>query len=478
MASISSLGIGANIDAENIITQLMSLERQPINQAESQISKLNTKLSTWGKIQSVFSSVEDAATALTKNSLWNASKAQTADAEAMSVSAGEGTAPGSYSVQVNNLAQAQFLSSVAFSSKTDVVGDGTLVIELGSFATNPSAPPSKLFTPKTDATAVSIEIGPEDTTLEKVRDKINAATSSSGVSASIVNDASGARLVLRGKTGEANAFRVSVTEGATPGLSALAYDPSADINNDRLMQSAANAQVTINNIPVSSDSNTLSDVVDGLTIKLNKKTTSAVDVTVTQDTDSVKTAIETFAKAYSEAISAIRVQTLYDENSKTSGPLQGDSTALGLLRQLRSMATSSTSASSVFDRLSSMGLSMRVDGTLSTDSSKLSKALENMAELKKMFATSSEDAASEGIAVRFQKLSDQVTSSSGSIATRTDGIKTSIKRTQANVDRLELRVEAMETRLRKQYAALDQTSSRLSGLSNYVTQQLNAMNNN
>ena len=477
MASISSLGIGANIDAESIITQLMTLERQPITQAESQISKLNTKLSTWGKIQSVFSSVEDAATALTKDSLWNASKAQSSDAEAMSVSAGEGTVPGSYSVQVDNLAQAQFLSSTAFASKTEVVGDGTLVIELGSFATNPSAPPSKLFTPKADTTAVSIEIGPDDTTLEKVRDKINAATSSSGVSASIVNDASGARLVLRGKTGEANAFRVSVTEGSTPGLSALAYDPSADINNDRLMQSASNAQVTINNIPVSSDSNTLSDVVDGLTIKLNKKTTSAVDVTVTQDTDSVKTAIETFAKAYSDAISAIRVQTLYDEGSKTSGPLQGDSTALGLLRQLRNMATNSTSSSSVFDRLSSIGLSMRVDGTLSTDSSKLNKALENLTELKKMFATSSEDAAAQGIAVRFQKLSDQVTSSDGSIATRTDGIKSSIKRTQANVDRLELRIDRMEERLRKQYAALDQTSSRLNGLSNYVTQQLSAMNN-
>jgi len=298
------------------------------------------------------------------------------------------------------------------------------------------------------------------------------------VSASIVNDASGARLVLRGKTGEANAFRVSVTEGSTPGLSALAYDPSADINNDRLMQSAANAQATINNIPVSSDSNTLSDVVDGLTIKLNKKTTSAVDVTVTQDTDSIKTAIETFSKAYSDAISSIRVQTLYDEGSKTSGPLQGDSTALGLLRQLRNMATSSTSASTVFDRLSSIGLSMRTDGTFATDSSKLSKAMENVTELKKMFASTSEDAAAEGIAVRFQKLSDQATSSGGSIATRTDGIKGSIKRTQANVERLELRVDAVETRLRKQYAALDQTSSRLNGLSNYVTQQRSAMNNN
>jgi flagellar hook-associated protein 2 len=478
MATISSLGIGANIDAESIISQLMTLERQPITQAESQISTFNTKLSTWGKIQSAFSSIEDAATALTKDSLWNASKAQSADAEAMTVTAGQGTAPGSYSVQVTSLAQAQFLSTSAYTSKTDVVGDGTLVIELGAYAANPTAPPAQLFTPKADVTAVSIEIGPDDTTLEKVRDKINTATGSSGVSASIVNDASGARLVLRGKTGEANAFRVSVTEGSTPGLSALAYDPSADINNDRLMQSAANAQATINNIPVSSDSNTLSDVVDGLTIKLNKKTTSAVDVTVTQDTDSIKTAIETFSKAYSDAISSIRVQTLYDEGSKTSGPLQGDSTALGLLRQLRNMATSSTSASTVFDRLSSIGLSMRTDGTFATDSSKLSKALENVTELKKMFASTSEDAAAEGIAVRFQKLSDQATSSGGSIATRTDGIKGSIKRTQANVERLELRVDAVETRLRKQYAALDQTSSRLNGLSNYVTQQLSAMNNN
>lgn len=475
MATISSLGIGANIDAESIITQLMSLERQPITKAQDQITKLNTKLSTWGKIQSSFSTLKDAASALAKDSLWDTTAAKISDAEAMSVTTGTSTSPGSYSVQVNKLAQAQFLSTAAYTSKTDVVGDGTLVIEMGAYADNPSAPPAKTFTAKADATAVSIEIGAEDNTLEKIRDKINAA--SAGVTASIVNDASGARLVIKGQTGENNAFKVSVTEGGTPGLSALAYDPSADINADRLMQAATNAQATINGIVVSSATNNLDNVVDGLSIKLSKVTTAPVDVTISRDTDTIQKALSTFTTAYSDVISQIRVQTLYDEASKTGGPLQGDSTATGLLRQLRSLAASGTSASSVFDRLSSIGISMKTDGTFSTDSTKLGKALENMAEVKKLFATDSDDPTAQGVAIRFRKLSEQITGSDGSISTRTDGIKGTIKRSQASIDQLERRATAAEDRLRKQYAALDQSSSKLSGLSNYVTQQLAAMNN-
>jgi flagellar hook-associated protein 2 len=476
MATISSLGIGSGIDAESIISQLMTIERRPITQAQTDITKLNTKLSTWGRIQSTFSALKDASATLTKDTLWDASKAQVSDAQALSVTTGAKTAAGSYSVQVNQLAKAQFVSSTAFTSKTDVVGDGTLVIELGTYTTNPAAPPEKLFAQKPNTSALSIEIGAGDTTLEKIRDKINAASAS--VTASIVNDASGSRLVLKGATGDSNAFKVTVTEGATSGLSALAYDPSADVNNNRLTQSASNAQATINGIAVSSESNTLTDVIDGLTVKLNKTTPSAVDVTVSQDTDGIKAGIEAFSKAYSDAIGLIRVQTLYDESSKTGGPLQGDSTATGLLRQLRSMATSSTSASSVFDSLSNIGLEMKQDGSFSTNNTKLSDALKNVTELQKMFAaTSDTDPSAEGLGVRFQKLSTQIAGSDGSIATRTTGIKSSIKRSEANVTQLERRVSAAEARLRSQYAALDQTSSRLQGLSAYMTQQLNTLSN-
>lgn len=476
MASISSLGVGAGIDSESIITQLMSIERQPITNVQSTITTLNSTLSTWGRIQSSFSALGEASKALQKTSLWDSSIAKSSNEQAVVATPGTNSTPGNYNITVAALAQSQFISTAAFASKSDPVGTGTLTIEFGTFADNVAAPPSKTFTNKPDSSAISIEIGDDDDTLEGIRDKINDA--GVGITASIVNDASGARLVFRGASGESNAFKVSVAEGASPGLSALAYDPSADINNAHLKQAASNANATINGIDVTSESNTLTDVVDGLTLQLKSVTQEPASVTLSTDTATIKAAVDTFATAYNNAISTIRVQTLYDAESKTSGPLQGDSTALGLLRQLRSLAGGSTSATSAFDRLSNIGLTMKVDGTFSTDATKLGKALENKQALQKFFsATSETDAGAEGIAVRFANLSKQVTDSDGTIGTRTDSIKNNIKRKEANIDSLELRVASVEKRLRAQYTALDQTSSRLNGLSSYVTQQLAALNN-
>lgn len=476
MATISSLGSGAGIDAESIITQLMAIERQPITATETTISTLNTTLSTWGKIQSTFSALEDASNALKKASLWQSSLATSSNENAVTASPGGDTSPGNYSISVSKLAKSQFISMPAVASKTEPVGTGSITIELGTFSDNPAAPPAKTFLNKPASSAINIEIGAEDNTLEGIRDKINAA--SAGVTASIVNDASGSRLVLKGATGVSNAFKVSVTEGTSPGLSALAYDPSSDINNDHLNQAASNTEATINNIAVTSESNTLSDVVDGLTLTLKSVTEEPVSVSIATDTAAIQSAIDTFAKAYNSAVSTIRVQTLYDAESKTSGPLQGDSTALGLLRQLRSLAGSSTTAGSPFERLSNIGLTMKVDGTFSTDSTKLSAALKNKQALQNFFsATSEANSGAEGIAVRFANLSKQVTGSDGTISTRTDSIKSNIKRKEANIDSLELRATNVEKRLRAQYTALDQTSTRLNGLSAYVTQQLAALNN-
>src|SRR5690606_28266125 len=153
------------------------------------------------------------------------------------------------------------------------------------------------------ASAVNIEIGPGDNTLEKIRDKINAANS--GVTASLVTDASGVRLVLRGVSGSENAFKVTATDADgdssdATGLSALNYDPSADITTMSATQKASNAQATINGLAITSASNTLTDVVDGLTIQLNKKTTAdnPIELTVSQDNESIKKGIDAFTSAY------------------------------------------------------------------------------------------------------------------------------------------------------------------------------------
>jgi len=479
MASLSSLGVGSGLDAESIVTKLVALEKQPADVLTTKNSKLQTQVSTWGKIQSNFSALQDAAGKLMDNSFWSATTAKSSDDTAVSVTTGSAAAAGSYAVSVTQLAAAQSVASSAFATNASTVGEGTLRIELGKYNTDNSvAPPAVTFAAKAAATAVDIAIGPGDNTLEKIRDRIN--TANAGVSASIVTDASGARLVMRGQNGEENAFRVLVTEsGSAPGLSALAYSAATGGTSTMTRtQSAQNAQATINGLSVSSASNTMSNVVEGVTIKLNKVTTAPATVNVDLDTASITKGVNEFISSYNSAVSTIRVQTLYDEASKTAGPLQGNATARGLLSQLRNLIGSNTGASSAFSRLSDVGIDINKDGTLAMKSTKFNDAMGKLGELQKFFGGSSDtDASLNGIGTRVKNLSKQILdSTSGAIVNSTNGLNSTIKRNKDKIEDINDRAGLVEARLRAQYSALDTSIAKLSGLSSYVTAQLAALN--
>jgi flagellar hook-associated protein 2 len=479
MASLSSLGVGSGLDAESIVTKLVALEKQPADVLTTKNTKLQTQVSTWGKIQSNFSALQDAAGKLMDSNFWSATTAKSSDDTAVSVTTGSAAAAGSYAVSVTQLAAAQSVASSAFATNASPVGEGTLRIELGRYNTdNSTAPPAITFAAKAAATAVDIAIGPGDNTLEKIRDRIN--TANAGVSASIVTDASGARLVMRGQNGEENAFRVSVTESASaPGLSALAYSAATGGTSTMTRtQSAQNAQATINGLSVSSASNTMSNVVEGVTIKLNKVTTAPATVNVDLDTASITKGVNEFISAYNSAVSTIRVQTLYDEASKTAGPLQGNATARGLLSQLRNLIGSNTGASSAFSRLSDVGIDINKDGTLAMKSTKFNDAMGKLGELQKFFGGSSDtDASLNGIGTRVKNLSKQILdSTSGAIVNSTNGLNSTIKRNKDKIEDINDRASLVESRLRAQYSALDTSIAKLSGLSSYVTAQLAALN--
>ncbi len=188
--------------------------------------------------------------------------------------------------------------------------------------------------------------------------------------------------------------------------------------------------------------------------------------------------MQAFADAYNALNTLIAGEVKYDAASKTAGPLQGDSTAVGLQRQMRALMGSSSGASSVFARLSDVGLEMQRDGSLSVTAGKLDTALANLPELKKLFAnTDTLVPANNGIARQFRTMGDSLLSIDGPMTTRTDGLRKRIDMNQDAQDRLDLRAAQTEKRLRAQYTALDATLGRLSSLSSYVTQQMNVLNN-
>jgi flagellar hook-associated protein 2 len=477
MATISSPGIGSGLDVNTIITQLVAIERQPVAALQTKATKIQGQISEYGKIKSAMSTFRDAASKLTNLDTWGQTLGASSNAAAVAVTTSSGAAAGNYAVQVQALAAAQSLASGVFPASSATPGAGTLRIELGSWGANQAS-----FTAKTGATAVDVAIEATDT-LAQVRDKINGANA--GVSAVIFTDGNGARLLMRSTaTGLENAFRISVTDGdGTPtdgaGLSALSYDTTPASRQMSRTQTAANAEATFNGLPVNSASNTLTNIVEGVTIKLTGLTAEAVDIGIVQDSDALKKAVQSFADGYNALSTLIANQTKYDAATKTGGPLQGDSSAVGIQRQMRLLAGASSAASGTFARLADIGLSTGADGQMTVNATKLDNALANPAELKKLMSNADPlDASKVGIARQFRNFGDAFLKFDGPLTTRSEGLRSRLDQNKDQQDRLNERIAQTEKRLRAQYSALDTTLSRLNGLSSYVTQQVAQFNNN
>jgi flagellar hook-associated protein 2 len=464
MATITSAGIGSGLDIESLVSKLVSAERTPITQLAQKTEGLKTELSAFGKVQSTLATLRDAAAKLTSPSTWGGTLATSSDPTSVSVSAGAGAAIGNVSIEVSKLAQSQTLvSSTPYASSTTTVGQGSLTITLGAWGSN-----NTTFADKAGASPITINIGDGQDTLTGIRDAINSANA--GVTASIVNDATGARLSLRSiATGETNGFRIE----ATGGLSSLAYDPRIGVTSLIQTLPAQNARALINGIDVSSESNSLKEAIDGLNITLLKTTTIPASITVGQDKDSIKKLITDFTAAYNAVNALLREQTKYDEGNKTAGALQGDSTAVGLQNQLRSIIGGTTSLAGGIGRLAEIGLEAGSDGNLKTSETKLNTALGNLDSLKKLFmGLDGTDSSNDGFAQRIRSYIDGALSTDGRVSSRQAGLQKLIENNNKRADQLEDRVALTEARLRARYTALDTQMAKLNGLSNYVTQQL------
>lgn len=472
MATITSTGIGSGLDVNSIVTQLMAIESRPMTLLQQAKSGLDSKLSVIGTLQGRMSALRDASNALTAVSLWNGTTATSSNAAAVRVSSTSGAAVGSYSVQVQALATRQNVNSQAFASSSAAVGTGTLSIELGTWT-------GASFAADGARTPVSITIGEGETSLSAIRDKINAANA--GVTATIVTDASGARLSIASKdTGAVNGFRITATEttddgSATTGLSTLGFTSTTGSPMTR-SQTATNAQATINGIALSSASNTMEGVADGLTLTLLQTTTTAADVRVAADTDTIRKSIETFVTAFNDVANYIRDQTKYNPDTKIGGALQGDRLATSLQSQLRAIVNESSTASTTFQRLTDVGISFTATGTLSINSSKLGDALGNLGELRKVLAADGTASANSGFVDRFKDFATSVLGTEGAFENRNNSLKGQISLNTKSQESLQRRLTQTEERLRRQYQALDAAMSQLSGTSAYLGQQLEMLN--
>lgn len=478
IGTISSAGIGSGLDVSSIVTSLMAVEKLPLTKLQTAASTMQTKLSAFGQMQSFVSSFRDAAAQLQSASAYAVTTSTSSDAASVGATSTTKAIPGAYSVSVSSLASTQSTVTAAgqFSAGTDVVGTGSITISLGTWSTGQTS-----FTPKAGATDVVIPIGATENTLAGIRDKINAAKA--GVSATLVTDANGTRLALQSSaTGAANGFRVTTADDDTThtdstGLSRLAFDPPAGTASTTLTQAALNTKASINGIAVETTGSTLTDVVDGMTFNLNKVTTTPVTISVTRNTDSVKTLLTGFVASYNALASFLNDATAYDAANKKAALLQGDATTTGLQNQLRAMVSQAGAASTAFGSLSDIGLEFQKDGRLKVNDTKLSAALVKLPELTTaMTKVDTDNASNNGFAKKISAWADTLLGSAGSLPGKTKSIQSQINANQKDQNKTNDRLTAIEARIRAQYSALDKTMSNANALSKYVTQQITTWN--
>lgn len=457
--AISSPGVGSGLDVNSIVTQLVAIERQPLQALQTTASKIQTQLSVYGTIKSQVSTLGDAAAVLAGTSGWSTQKATSSNATAVGVSTGTGAVPAVLSVGVQQLARAQSAASVGFAAGSAVGAAGTLNIEAGSW-TDAATP---VFTP---GTSVPISIVAGDT-ISDIAGKINSA--SAGVTATVLRDGANERLVIRStSTGVAAGFRVNTP--ADPGLAAFGFTNPSD-GTSFVGQTALDAKVNINGVDITSATNTMSNVTPGVNLQINQVTTAPTDVTIANDLDVVQKNIQSFVDAYNALNSTIANATKYVAATKTGGPLQGDATTLGLQSAIRSMLGSS-SVGSTFARLSDVGIERQTDGSLKINSTKLTSAQQDLTNLKNLFATDNSDPLTNGFGLKVRDFSRAMVAFDGRITNKSTALQESITRNSKDQDQVNARADSVQTQLLKQYSALDAQMAQMSSLSSFVTQQL------
>lgn len=499
--AISSVGIGSGLDVERIITETVALEKEPIKTLEVKAETINSKISTYGQIKSSVDTLNSAARDLTLDSGFDAVKINSSNSSAVNATMTGLAAQGSYNVTVDKLAQSQTSASIKLGAKDTMGAAGTMRFVIG----NPGKAGAELKT-------VDLDIASSDT-LEGIVANINGNPDlSKSVVASVITDSTGKQqLMVRSRdTGLDNQFNMSigtaadaatVTQADVDAWNALSdkdkkatpfpvigsFKPVdvedgsnlsklAVVGGITVKQAAQNAEIKLNGVEMESNTNTFKDIIPGLSISVSAKGESLLSIT--QDKDATQEKIQKFVDAYNAVNELLAASTKYDQESKTAGVLQGDSSTVSLQNSLRMLTQGiAGNATGKFNRLSDIGIQMQQGGALTLDAAKLQEALGDMDSVKSMFAAKPDALGNGGgIAVNFKTLTDELLAYEGTLNNKTDSLEKQLELNKAEVEKVEKRAETVEERLRKQYTALDVKMASLSSLDSYISQMVTSWN--
>ncbi|MBP2198113.1 flagellar filament capping protein FliD [Pantoea cypripedii] len=461
-ATITNLGVGSGLDLSSILDSLETAEKASLTPISNQQSAYTAKLSAYGTLKSALTTFQTANTALNSADLFTATTA-TSTSSAFSATTSGSTVAGNYTISVSQLAQAQTLTSATQTSNSTALGD--------------SSASSRTMTIKlVDGTSKDITLTSDQTSLTGMRDAINSADA--GVTATIIKTGdSSYRLSLTStETGSDNAVSSITVTGDDTLQGIVGYDSTASSNAMTESVTAQNAKLTVNNVAIENSSNTISDALEGITLKLNDTTTGNQTLAITKDTSKADTAITNWVSAYNTLLTQFDTLTKYtavdvgsDTQDSSNGALLGDSTLRTIQTQLKSMLTNAQS-SSTYKTLAQIGITTDpTSGQLELDSDKLSTALSTDADgVKEMIVG---DGKTTGITTTIGSNLTSWLSTTGIVQSATDGVSKTLNDLTDQYNDMSTRIDNLIARYKTQFTQLDVTMSSLNSTSTYLTQQ-------
>lgn len=449
MSIINSLGGGSGLDTTKLVEDLANASRTPkaalfARRTETVQAKISAVAQARSDLENFASSLSDLVAGGTLQS-----QPTVSDPSALSATAAAGTMATDLSgeIVIEQLARGQTVYSGYVADPTAAIGQGSFTLTVGG-----------------QAHTITVDAGNDS--LNGLAAALNG--SGSGVSATVVSDSAGSRLVLRGQVGGDKAFTLTTAE---PALQGFSYGSGGGLT---LGQSAQDARFKLDGVAYARSSNSVSDVLPGVTLTLKKATPSAaVTIASTRPTGDLKQTLQDFVGVYN---------TLKKDLAIARTATGSDAALRTLDRQLSTLLSTALTSNSNVRSLTDVGVSTTRDGTISLDAAKLTAALKNYPdEVEALFSPPRSATRTEltdpGIALALKQLNESATSTNGTL----EGLRKRLERESEAVskdrERMEAREAAYRTRLERQFGTLDSRISALKATQTYLEQQVKVWTN-
>lgn len=445
---INSLGAGSGIDVKQLVTDLSNASRQP------KVARINTltqqnqaRISALGQARSDIEGFANSLEQMVSDGTLR-STPTVSDESVLGATARAGLHADSFtaSVMVSKLARAQSSYSGVVADRAAAIGTGTMTLTVGGVAK-------------------TITIDAANNSLDGLAKAINA--SGGGVTASIIADEGGHRIILKGPSGEANSFTLTADAGADPALATFAGTLT-------LGQSATNAEFTIDGVAFSRATNIIDDVIPGMSLTLKKAAPGqTVDIGASRPLAMIKQTVGDFVSVYNQMKKSLASASSMSGATKSLQELE---------RELAGLVGKIISSHGSINKLTDIGISTTKEGLLAIDNKKLEAVLAADAGAVEALFNPRRDAThtevtDPGIAFALDAIRDKAIATDGVI----DRISTSLTKKSETLaetlEKVEVREDAYRARLEKQYGSLEARLATIKATQTYLEQQIKLWTN-